>query len=348
MDRAACRHASKLPHPFANLVATRDTAWHRRWKRKFPKKGDAHFVEEQKISRRRVTKRPRVTGAPDHTPALVGPVFNDNYNALPLRDLVERIRIAMPQDRPGSLTRRAAVDVVAYLVFEGAFPLGRAELSDSGGAGEDPVSRSKPRSSDHMKGMGPGGESLHPTTTPLSLIAVGNTDWPAMSSPSGEATAERAFSAWTNAGPGRVQQVSRAIVVRIDAPTVAKRETLSGRRGPVKLGGGRTNNESAILPIVVAVRTCSVSFADHRGIRHSVDVDAESLFEAAILAIQTFRQDPWLERIGPATVLDVEVRQPGTTHAVSLQQVERWLAAATTNPTEASKKAKLKMMLVQG
>ena len=95
------------------------------------------------------------------------------------------------------------------------------------------------------------------------------------------------------------------------------------------------------------LRTCSVSFLDHRGIRHTVDVQAESLFEAAVLAIQNFRQDPWLERIGAATVLDVEVRQPATRHAVSLQQVERWLAGATPNPMEASKKAKLKMILVQ-
>jgi hypothetical protein len=90
-----------------------------------------------------------------------------------------------------------------------------------------------------------------------------------------------------------------------------------------------------------------VSFADQRGIRHTVDVQAESLFEAAVRAVQTFRQDPWLERIGPATLLDVEVRQPATKHAVTLQQVERWLAGATPNPMEASKKAKLKMILVQ-
>jgi hypothetical protein len=91
-----------------------------------------------------------------------------------------------------------------------------------------------------------------------------------------------------------------------------------------------------------------VSFSDQRGIRHSVEVQAESLFEAAVLAIQSFRQDPWLERVGPATVLDVEVRQPATRHAVTLQQVERWLAGATPNPLEASKKAKLKMLLIQG
>jgi hypothetical protein len=97
----------------------------------------------------------------------------------------------------------------------------------------------------------------------------------------------------------------------------------------------------------VAVRPCIVSFKDVRGIRHSADVEAESLYEAVVLGVRRLNQDSWIERIGPATVLDVEVRAPGTTHSISLQQVERWLAGATTNPSEASKKAKLKMLLVQ-
>jgi hypothetical protein len=98
----------------------------------------------------------------------------------------------------------------------------------------------------------------------------------------------------------------------------------------------------------VPIRPCIVSFKDTRGIRHSTEVEAESLYEAAVIGIRRLNDDPWLEKIGPATVLDVEVRNPGTTHAISLQQVERWLAGATTNPNEASKKAKLKMMLVKG
>jgi hypothetical protein len=97
----------------------------------------------------------------------------------------------------------------------------------------------------------------------------------------------------------------------------------------------------------VAIRTCLVSFVDVRGIRHSAEVEADSLYEAAVLAVQRFRRDPWIERVGPAVVLDVEVREPGNTHSISLQQIERWLGGATTNPNEASRKAKLKMMLVQ-
>ena len=66
-----------------------------------------------------------------------------------------------------------------------------------------------------------------------------------------------------------------------------------------------------------------------------------------MLAVHAFRDDPWLDRVGPATVFDVEVRPAATKHSISLQQVERGLAGATANPNEASKKAKLKMLLVK-
>jgi hypothetical protein len=78
----------------------------------------------------------------------------------------------------------------------------------------------------------------------------------------------------------------------------------------------------------VPVRACFVSFADVRGIRHGIEVQAESLYEAVVLAVRAFRQDPWLERLGPATVIDVEIREPGMKHSLSLQQVESWLAGA--------------------
>jgi hypothetical protein len=97
----------------------------------------------------------------------------------------------------------------------------------------------------------------------------------------------------------------------------------------------------------MALRACAVSFVDVRGVRHSVEVEAESLYEAAVLATCRFRGDPWIHQVGPGTVLDIEVREPSTRHSISLQQVERWLGGATTNPNEAMKKARLKTMLVQ-
>jgi hypothetical protein len=97
----------------------------------------------------------------------------------------------------------------------------------------------------------------------------------------------------------------------------------------------------------VATRSCTVSFQDVRGIRHSVDVEADSLYEAVVVGVSRFRQDPWAAQLRNVTLLDVEVREPSTKHSISLQQVERWLVSATSNPSEASKKAKLKMILVQ-
>jgi hypothetical protein len=96
----------------------------------------------------------------------------------------------------------------------------------------------------------------------------------------------------------------------------------------------------------MAVRICTVSFTDGRGIRHSVHVEAESVNEAAVLAVRRFRGDPWADRIGGATVLDID-HEPSTRHSISLQQVERWLSGATSSPTEAAKKARLKMLLVE-
>jgi hypothetical protein len=80
-----------------------------------------------------------------------------------------------------------------------------------------------------------------------------------------------------------------------------------------------------------------VTYVDHRQIRRGAKVQAESLYEAAVLAIKPFREDPWLEKGGRATMLDIEVRAPGIKHAISLQHVERWTVGATTNPNGAAK-----------
>jgi hypothetical protein len=103
-----------------------------------------------------------------------------------------------------------------------------------------------------------------------------------------------------------------------------------------------------VLGSAVPLRTCAVSFLDIRGIRHVAEVSAGSLYEAAVLGIKALRADEWTEHLGPATVLEIEVREPTTKHVLSVQQVERWLDSATTSPNEAVKKAKLKSLLVSG
>lgn len=80
--------------------------------------------------------------------------------------------------------------------------------------------------------------------------------------------------------------------------------------------------------------------------RHRPKVAAESLFEAAALAIQILRRDGWVtDAIGAGTRLEVEVREPATKHTVTLLQIERWLDGATPSPNERVRKDRLRALL---
>ena len=64
----------------------------------------------------------------DMTPALTGGAFMANWDGLTVGDLFDRIRISMPADRPGSLSRQQDADVVAYILRFNEFPSGKEEL----------------------------------------------------------------------------------------------------------------------------------------------------------------------------------------------------------------------------
>jgi hypothetical protein len=100
-----------------------------------------------------------------------------------------------------------------------------------------------------------------------------------------------------------------------------------------------------MLRSAVPVRTCTVSFRSPSGIAHSVDVQAESLYEAAALGLGLLKRDGWIEGLGPATKLEIAVRQPAANHVVSVQQLERWLNSVTASPADVLRKSKLKQLL---
>jgi hypothetical protein len=95
----------------------------------------------------------------------------------------------------------------------------------------------------------------------------------------------------------------------------------------------------------VAQRACSVSFVGPSGVRHSVDVTAESLYEAAILGVAALRADRWADQIAPGTQLEVHVRAPATIHWVTIMQLRRWCEGICVSPEETLKKRKLRAML---
>jgi hypothetical protein len=95
----------------------------------------------------------------------------------------------------------------------------------------------------------------------------------------------------------------------------------------------------------VGFRACTVSFVGPTGVRHSVDVTGESLYEAAILGLSLLRRDGWADQINPGTQLEIQVRQPATTHCVTVVQLRRWVDTIAISPDETLKKRKLKPLL---
>jgi hypothetical protein len=92
----------------------------------------------------------------------------------------------------------------------------------------------------------------------------------------------------------------------------------------------------------VALRRCRVSFTGPSGVRHSVEVTAEPIYEAAALGAEA----QWLgRRDAPGTELDVQVREPVTSHRLTVQQIRSWCDGVAVSPDETLKKRRLKQLL---
>jgi hypothetical protein len=95
----------------------------------------------------------------------------------------------------------------------------------------------------------------------------------------------------------------------------------------------------------VVLRTCTVSFAGPSGVRHSVEVTAESIYEAAALGVSALKSDGWADAIAPGTVLEIQVREPATCHRLALQQIRRWCDGVAVSPDDTLQKRRLKQLL---
>lgn len=87
---------------------------------------------------------------------------------------------------------------------------------------------------------------------------------------------------------------------------------------------------------------CTVSYLDTSGIRHTVELEAESLFEAVVLGVAAFREhdcDP-----GDVCQIEVEIRKT-IKHNLTLGRVQEWLQGASKSPKEAVLKERLREML---
>ena len=79
--------------------------------------------------------------------------------------------------------------------------------------------------------------------------------------------------------------------------------------------------------------------------RHTIDVTAESVYEAAALALAAFSKHDWVDEVGPGTRLDIEIIEPAVTHTLLIGQLRTWLSRPAASPAEQVRKQKLKALL---
>lgn len=89
---------------------------------------------------------------------------------------------------------------------------------------------------------------------------------------------------------------------------------------------------------------CVVSYLDVSGIRHSVEVEAESLYEAAALAVKAFKEHDC--EPGAMANLEVEIRKI-IRHTLTVRRLYDWLNGACRSPNEKVAKERLKELVQQ-
>ena len=90
-------------------------------------------------------------------------------------------------------------------------------------------------------------------------------------------------------------------------------------------------------------KDCRVVMTDPQGVKRSVQVTADSLFEAAALAVYAFKKDGFTDFI--ANVFTVEITEPVVKHQVSVGQLKSWLNGNVSDPRERIRREKLKAMV---
>lgn len=90
------------------------------------------------------------------------------------------------------------------------------------------------------------------------------------------------------------------------------------------------------------MRSCVVSYQDNLGIRHSVEVTADTLYEAAVLGLKSLNATHGHTH---NITIDVRVKNPETTHSITGAILEAWLARPGKNEAERVLKSRLKEVM---
>jgi hypothetical protein len=89
-------------------------------------------------------------------------------------------------------------------------------------------------------------------------------------------------------------------------------------------------------------RACRVSFIDAKGTRHTAEVVADSLYEAALAGLKAISEG-WGEEPEMTTPISVSIVPPE--HLVTLRQIRTWVEKGSGTPKDMALRHRLKELL---
>lgn len=93
----------------------------------------------------------------------------------------------------------------------------------------------------------------------------------------------------------------------------------------------------------MAGRSCRVSIKDMDGVKHTVEVTAETLYEAVALGLVAVRGNDWVMGIAQGlNTIQVSVVDIPIEHSVKIQDFNAWLERTTGAPKETSTRSRIK------
>jgi hypothetical protein len=73
------------------------------------------------------------------------------------------------------------------------------------------------------------------------------------------------------------------------------------------------------------VRSCRVTIKDMQDVSHTVEVTAESLYEAVALGLKAIRGRDWVEVLRDQFKVDVSVSEIPVRHSVDVREFNAWI-----------------------
>jgi len=93
-------------------------------------------------------------------------------------------------------------------------------------------------------------------------------------------------------------------------------------------------------------RKCVVTFRDVEGVDHAAVLEAESLYEAALVALRQFRRADWSREAAlDLGTLRIEVWDRPTLYRIEVSKLEAWLKRSSGSPREVLLRNKLKELI---